>query len=72
LIAELQALALRRVACERQSAAQRQKVLEAQRQCRLLERLEHRRHAEWRRAADREMESLAAESFLARWHRQAD
>ena len=69
LIAELQVLALLRVACERQVAAQRQKVLEAQRQCRLLEKLEQRRHAEWRRAADREMESLAAESFLARWNR---
>ena len=72
LIAELQALAQRRMACEQQVAAQRQKVLEAQRQCRLLEKLEQRRHAEWRREADREMESLAAESFLARWNRQAD
>jgi hypothetical protein len=72
LIAEAQALALRRTACERQLAAQRQKVLEAQRQCRLLEKLEQRRRAEWRREADREMESLAAESFLARWNRNAD
>jgi len=72
LIAELQALALRRMACERQLAAQRQKVLEAQRQCRLLEKLEQRRHAEWRREADRETEALAAESFLARWQRPAD
>jgi hypothetical protein len=72
LIAELQALALRRAAAERQAAAQRQKVLEAQRQCRLLEKLEQRRHAEWRRAQDREMESVAAESFLARWSRQGD
>jgi hypothetical protein len=72
LLAELQALALRRVACERQAVAQRRNVLEAQRQCRLLEKLEQRRHAEWRRAADREIESLAAESFLARWNRQAD
>jgi len=72
LIAEMRALALRRVACEQQLAAQRQKVLEAQLQCRLLEKLEQRRHAEWRRAADREIESLAAESFLALWNRQAD
>jgi len=72
LIAELQALALRRMACERQVAEQRQKVLEAQRQCRLLEKLEQRRHAEWRQEADRETETLAAESFLARWKRPAD
>jgi hypothetical protein len=72
LLAELRALALRRLACEREVAAQRQKVLEAQRQCRLLEKLEQRRLAEWQRAADSELESLAAESFLARWNRQAD
>jgi hypothetical protein len=71
LIAELQALAQRRTACELQVAAQKQKVMEAQRQCRLLEKLEQRRRAEWQREADREMESLAAESFLARWNRRA-
>jgi hypothetical protein len=72
LIAELQALSLRRVACEQQVAAQRQKVLEAQRQCRLLEKLEQRRRAEWQREADKETESLAAESFLARWKSRPD
>jgi flagellar export protein FliJ len=72
LIAELKALALRRTACQREVDAQRQKVMEAQRQCRLLEKLEQRRRAEWSRAADREMESLAAESFLALWNRQTD
>lgn len=71
LIAELRAVALRRAAYTRELAAQREKVLDAQRQCRLLENLERRRHAEWRRAADREMENLAAESFLARWNRPA-
>jgi hypothetical protein len=72
LIAEMQALAQRRTDCEKQVAAQRLKVLDAQRQCRLLEKLEHRRLAEWQREADREMENLAAESFLARWNRRAD
>jgi hypothetical protein len=38
----------------------------------LLEKLEQRRRAEWQREADRELESLAAESFLARWNRQAN
>lgn len=70
LIAELQALAERRIACEQQVAAQRHKVLEAQRQCRLLEKLEQRRQAEWQRQADLEMENLAAESYLARWNRR--
>lgn len=72
LIGEMEALARRRAEAEKQLAAQRQKVLEAQRQCRLLEKLEQRRHAEWRRAADKEVEDLAAESFLARWSRRAN
>jgi hypothetical protein len=71
LIAELQALALRRVECEREVAAQRRKVVEAQRQCCLLEKLEQRRQAEWVKESDRELERLAAESFLAQWNRQA-
>ncbi|MGA3041840.1 MAG: hypothetical protein ABSF54_13720 [Bryobacteraceae bacterium] len=71
LIAELRALELKRTACEREVEAQRQKVLEAQRQCRLLEKLEQRRRVEWQLAADSELESLAAESFLARWKRPA-
>jgi hypothetical protein len=71
LIAELQALAQRRKTCEQQVTAQRQKVMNAERQCRLLEKLEQRRQAEWQREADRELENLAAESFLARWSRGA-
>ena len=71
LIAELRALEQRQAACERELAAQREKLLETQRQCRLLERLEQRRQAEWRSEADRELETLAAESFLARWNRPA-
>jgi len=71
LIAEIETLEQRRKAGEQQLATQRQKVLEAQRQCRLLEKLEQRRRAEWLRESDREMENLAAESFLARWNRPA-
>ena len=62
----------RQAECEQQMASQRQRRREAQRQCRLLEKLEQRRRAEWRVEADKEMENLAAESFLARWNRQAD
>jgi len=72
LLAELQALALRRAECRQQTAAQREKMREAQRQCRLLEKLEQARRAEWQREADKETETLAAESFLARWNRRAD
>jgi len=70
LIAERQSLAERRRSGELQLAAQREKVIEAQRQCRLLEKLAERRLAEWRREADREIESLAAESYLASWSRR--
>jgi hypothetical protein len=71
LLAELRALAARKRECEQQMVAQRERTREAQRQCRLLEKLEERRRAAWRIEADREMESLAAESFLALWNRQS-
>jgi hypothetical protein len=70
LLAQLEALARRRRDCQVQLAAQREQVREAQRQCRLLEKLEERRRAEWKVELDREIENQAAESFLAAWHRQ--
>jgi hypothetical protein len=48
-------------------AQQKHVMLEARRRYRLLERLRERRHAEWQSAADREMESFAAEAYLAQW-----
>ena len=72
LLAELKALTGRKRECEQQMAAQRERVREAERQCRLLEKLEERRRAAWRIEADREMENLAAESFLALWNRQTN
>jgi len=46
-------------------------LLEARRRCRLLERLRERRLAEWRSATARELEQLAAESYLARVARES-
>ena len=63
-------IAVRRVACQREVAAREAAMLEARRRCRLLERLKERRLAEWQSASDRELEQLAAESFLAQWHRR--
>jgi hypothetical protein len=60
-------LALKRVQCARKLAEQQTVLLEARRRCQLLERLEERRLAEWRSARDRELDELAAESFLAKW-----
>jgi flagellar export protein FliJ len=70
MLSELRALAARKRECEQQVAAQRERTQEAERRCRLLEKLEERRRAAWRIEADRETESLASESFLARWNRQ--
>lgn len=58
-------LAERRREAVQQIEAQQQAMLEARRRCRLLERLEERRLAEWKVAADREIEQLAAESYLS-------
>jgi hypothetical protein len=56
--------------CERRIAAQQVKVLEAERRVRLLDRLKERRLAEWQLEADREQETMASETFLAKWVRE--
>lgn len=54
---------------ERRIGEQRERVLEARRRLRLLEKLRERRYAEWRADADREIEAMAAECYLTRWGR---
>jgi flagellar export protein FliJ len=63
-------LAVKRVECERELAARQAAVLEARRRYRLLERLKERRRAEWQSAAERELDELAADSYLAQWSRR--
>jgi hypothetical protein len=54
-----------------QKLAEQQKVmLEARRRCRLLERLKEHRLTEWTAERDREVEEIAAESYLACWSRR--
>lgn len=48
---------------------QMQRVQEAQRRLRLLEKLRDRRLSEHRYLENKELETLAAESFLAKWER---
>jgi flagellar export protein FliJ len=60
-------LARRRADCQKQLEAQQVRMLEARRQCRLLDRLKERRAAEWKAAEDRRQEELAAECYLAQW-----
>ncbi|MGC8793105.1 MAG: flagellar export protein FliJ [Bryobacteraceae bacterium] len=55
--------------CEHRIQAQREAVLEARRRVRLLERLKERRHEEWEADVAKELETLATESYLARWGR---
>jgi flagellar export protein FliJ len=62
-------LAQRRVEGEKKLEERRNAMLEARRRCRLLERLKERRKGEWDTAFNRELEAVAAESFLAQWNR---
>jgi flagellar export protein FliJ len=63
-------LAAKRVECQNELAARQAVMLEARRRCRLLERLKERRWAEWQSAAGRELDELAADSYLAQWARR--
>jgi hypothetical protein len=58
-------IAARRAEARKSAEIQLRAVLEAQRRCRLLERLKGRRLAEWQAVNDRVLEELATESFLA-------
>jgi hypothetical protein len=60
-------LARERFEAERKLVEQKKVMLEARRRSRLLERLRERRLSEWTAARDKELEEIAAESFLARW-----
>ena len=62
-------LAQRRAEGEKKLEERRNATLEARRRCRLLERLKERRKGEWDTAFNRELEGVAAESFLAQWNR---
>ncbi len=64
---EKQAAIAHRRNCEQRMEQQRVLLLAARREFRLLEKLRQVRRAEWESAVDREFESLAAETYLARW-----
>jgi len=63
-------IARRRVEAAQKLAEQQKLMLDARRRCRLLERLKDRRLTEWTAERDREVEEIAAESYLARWSRR--
>jgi flagellar biosynthesis chaperone FliJ len=59
----------RMTACDLRIVEQRAHVIEERRRATLLDRLRDRRHAEWQKEFDKELEALAAESYLAGWVR---
>ncbi len=63
-------LALRQAEFEVQIEKQRICLMEARRRTRLMEKLRETRQAEWKRDFDRELDELAAESYLSRLARQ--
>jgi flagellar export protein FliJ len=61
-------LAAPRAECRQELDRRQSVMLEARRRLRLLERLRERHLAEWQRARDKELEDLASEAYLAKWH----
>lgn len=53
-------------------AAQQKKYADAKRRLRLLEQLKERRIESWKYEEDRELETMAAESYLAGWNRDLE
>ena len=63
-------LTAKRLECQKEVALRQAAVVESRRRSRLLEKLKEKRWAEWQAARDRELEELAAESYLAQWARR--
>ena len=53
--------------CEHELTAQREKLIEAQRQVKLLQNLRDKRLTRWSADLAREQEQFAGEAYLARW-----
>lgn len=64
---EQKGLLQKRQESEIRITGQRQTVLEARRQVRLLEKLKQRRLAEWQSQLNQEIDNLASEAYLSRW-----
>lgn len=70
VLAQERTLAERRVECAARVAEAQNELLEARRRARLLEKLREKRVEEWKTAGARELEELAADSYLAQWNRR--
>lgn len=58
--------------CAKRIEAQRRRVLEVQRQFRLLERLREKKRSQWQFDFNKELEDQASETFLAKWVRERE
>jgi flagellar FliJ protein len=67
--AERERLAQAAQDCQRRIDEQRAKLLTAERNLRLLEKLKQRRLAEWTAAVEKEYQTLAEEAYLGQWRR---
>jgi flagellar FliJ protein len=70
LVKQQELLKTQIVQCEKLTLEQRQRLLKARTDHRVLERLKERRWRQWVYLNDRELEDTAAEVYLAKWSRE--
>jgi flagellar protein FliJ len=70
LVKQQEVLKTQIVQCEKLTLEQRQRLLKARTDHRVLERLKERRWRQWVYLNDRELEDTAAEVYLAKWSRE--
>jgi flagellar export protein FliJ len=64
-------LVRRRSDQQRRIGEQQRRLLDARRRLRLIEKLKQRRFSEWQYELNREIETFAAEAYLAQWNKRA-
>ena len=70
LAKQMDLLKKQRLQCEQVIAEQRQRLLKARTDHRVLEKLKERRWRQWVYLNERELEGTVAEVYLARWGRE--
>jgi flagellar FliJ protein len=70
LIKQQELLKTQLLQCEKLTLEQRQRLLKARTDHRVLERLKERRWRQWVYLNDRELEDSAAEAYLSKWSRE--
>jgi flagellar biosynthesis chaperone FliJ len=65
-------LRVQRTQCEAEIAKQRNRLVKARKDFRVLEKLKEKRWRTWVYLSDREVEHTAAESYISKWVRSQD